>query len=291
MSFESFEDFEITGQSIDLEDFPCSVHNDEEDEKVKDELFNTWVPQMAELHQKLFAEEKSGIIVVLQALDAAGKDEIIEYIFSSLIPQSIKVTSFQQPTDEEKSHDFLWRMSKGMPERGELAILNRSYYEDIIAPVVHDSLEDSKLPEEIKKNEDILEKRIQQLKNYEKYLSENGFPVVKFFFNLSKDKQAERLIERIENPEKNYEFSPSDIDDRKKWDQYQYIFNYMLNHTASEYAPWYILPADNPWLARKIATLAIIKTLEALDPHYPEFTEEEKEEAEKIAEQLKNGEL
>ncbi len=158
MSFESFEDFEITGQSIDLEDFPCSVHNDEEDEKVKDELFNTWVPQMAELHQKLFAEEKSGIIVVLQALDAAGKDEIIEYIFSSLIPQSIKVTSFQQPTDEEKSHDFLWRMSKGMPERGELAILNRSYYEDIIAPVVHDSLEDSKLPEEIKKMKIFLKK-------------------------------------------------------------------------------------------------------------------------------------
>lgn len=239
--------------------------------------------------KKLNAEGKYGILVVLQALDAAGKDEIIKYIFSNLMPQGLKNTNYGKPTEEENAHDYLWRMHKGLPERGEIAILNRSYYEDIISPKIYDTLDH--LPKNIKDDPDLWEKRYKQINNFEEYMKENGFPVMKFYFHMSKDEQKERFLDRLENREKNHEFSFSDIDDRKNWDEYQKAFEEMLNNTATEDAPWYVLPADNPWLSRKIATIALIDAIENINPEYPSFDPDEEEKAKKIIEDLKNDKI
>lgn len=281
--------YKIAGEKIKIEDLEEKIVSKEKDDEIKRELYEDLVPRLRGLHEKLFAESKQGILVVLQAIDAAGKDEIIKYIFSNLEPQGLKNTSYGKPTDEENAHDYLWRMSKGLPKRGEVAILNRSYYEDIISPKIYDTL--GHLPDEIKNDENLWEKRYKHINNFEEYLVENGFKVVKFFFNVSKDEQRKRLLERIEDPKKNADFSFSDLDDRDNWDKYQVAFEEMLNNTSTETAPWYVLPADNPWLARKIATLALIETMEEINPKYPTFTGEDKEKAEEIAEKLRNKEI
>ncbi|MFQ8697225.1 MAG: PPK2 family polyphosphate kinase [Peptoniphilus harei] len=281
--------YKIAGEKIKIEDLEEKIVSKEKDDEIKRELYEDLVPRLRGLHEKLFAESKQGILVVLQAIDAAGKDEIIKYIFSNLEPQGLKNTSYGKPTDEENAHDYLWRMSKGLPKRGEVAILNRSYYEDIISPKIYDTI--GHLPDEIKNDENLWEKRYKHINNFEEYLVENGFKVVKFFFNVSKDEQRKRLLERIEDPKKNADFSFSDLDDRDNWDKYQVAFEEMLNNTSTETAPWYVLPADNPWLARKIATLALIETMEEINPKYPTFTGEDKEKAEEIAEKLRNKEI
>lgn len=281
--------YKISGEKIKIEELEEKIVSKEKDDEIKRELYENLVPRLRELHEKLFAESKQGILVVLQAIDAAGKDEIIKYIFSNLEPQGLKNTSYGKPTDEENSHDYLWRMAKALPKRGEVAILNRSYYEDIISPKIYDSLDH--LPDEIKNDENLWEKRYKHINNFEEYLVENGFKVVKFFFNVSKDKQRKRLLERIDDPKKNADFSFSDLDDRDNWDKYQVAFEEMLNNTSTEIAPWYVLPADNPWLARKIATLALIETMEEINPKYPRFTGEDKKKAEEIAEKLRNKEI
>lgn len=281
--------YKISGEKIKIEDLEEKIVSKEKDDEIKRELYEDLVPRLRGLHEKLFAESKQGILVVLQAIDAAGKDEIIKYIFSNLEPQGLKNTSYGKPTDEENAHDYLWRMAKGLPKRGEVAILNRSYYEDIISPKIYDTL--GHLPDEIKNDENLWEKRYKHINNFEEYLVENGFKVVKFFFNVSKDEQRKRLLERIEDPKKNADFSFSDLDDRDNWDKYQVAFEEMLNNTSTETAPWYVLPADNPWLARKIATLALIETMEEINPKYPTFTGEDKEKAEEIAEKLRNKEI
>lgn len=286
-----FKDFKVTNQSFNLSDFKESYLSDKEDKYFRDKVYDDDVQEMQEWHKKLNAEGKQGVLVVLQALDAAGKDELIQYIFSTLLPQGIKVTSIKQPTKTEQQHDYLWRIRDGLPARGELAILNRSYYENIIAPQIHDSLEDSLLPNVVKKDEDLIQKRYKHINGFEEYLFENGFPVIKLFFHMSKEKQRQRFLERIENPDMQHEFSFSDIDDRKKWVEYQDVFQDMLKHTATEAAPWYILPADNPWLSRHIVTQAIIATLKQMNPEYPTFSQDEQEKAEKIKRQLENEEL
>lgn len=281
--------YKIVGEKIKIEDLEEKIVSKEKDDEIKRELYEDLVPRLRGLHEKLFAESKEGILVVLQAIDAAGKDEIIKYIFSNLEPQGLKNTSYGKPTDEENAHDYLWRMAKGLPKRGEVAILNRSYYEDIISPKIYDTL--GHLPDKIKNDENLWEKRYKHINNFEEYLVENGFKVVKFFFNVSKDEQRKRLIERIEDPKKNADFSFSDLDDRDNWDKYQVAFEEMLNNTSTETAPWYVLPADNPWLARKIATLALIETMEEINPKYPTFTGKDKEKAEEIADKLRDKEI
>lgn len=278
--------YKLTGEKIKIEELEEKIVSEEKDEDIKKEVYEELVPRLRELHEKLFAESKQGILVVLQAIDAAGKDEIIKYIFSNLEPQGLKNTSYGKPTDEENAHDYLWRMAKGLPKRGEVAILNRSYYEDIISPKIYDTL--GHLPDEIKNDKDLWEKRYKHINNFEEYLVENGFKVVKFFFNVSKDEQRKRLLERIEDPKQNSEFSFSDLEDRDNWDKYQVAFEEMLNNTSTELAPWYVLPADNPWLARKIATLALIDTIEEINPKYPTFIGDDKKKAEEIAKKLRN---
>ena len=281
--------FKLEGQDIKIADLDTELISNQKEDEIEKELYDELVPRLRDLHERLNSESKYGVLVVLQALDAAGKDEIIKYIFSNLLPQGLNDTSFGKPSDEENLHDYLWRMNKGMPERGQIGILNRSYYEDIISPKIYDTL--GHLPEEIREDPDLWEKRYKHINNFEEYMKDNGFPVVKFYFHMSKDTQKERLLDRLEDKNKNHEFSFTDIEDRENWDEYQKAFEEMLNNTATADAPWYVLPADNPWLARKIATLALIDVMENINPQYPQFDKEEEEKAKKVIEDLKNDKI
>ncbi|UJF27727.1 PPK2 family polyphosphate kinase [Planococcus sp. 107-1] len=263
-----------------------------EDHKViGDESINEKMPERVErlkqLHTKLLAEEEKGIVVVLQAMDAAGKDEAITYLFSNLTAQGLKTTSFKKPSEAELKMDYLRRFQKGLPERGQIGIFNRSYYEEVIAPRVHDLLGETPLPDELI-DEQIWDVRYRQINNFEQYLVENGFPVVKFFFNVSKDEQKKRLLKRMKDPEKNWEFSFNDVKERQHWDGYQEIFEDLLNKTSTEFAPWYILPADNEEFSRYIITEVMIELLEKINPQFPEISGEEKEELEEAVKMLEN---
>ncbi|WP_142828284.1 PPK2 family polyphosphate kinase [Planococcus soli] len=272
-------------EKLKLSHYPTTDGDKFDEHELKEKKIPESVDKLKELHMKLHAQEEKGIIVVLQAMDAAGKDEAITYIFSNLTAQGLKVTSFKKPSEAELAHDYLWRFREGMPARGQIGILNRSYYEEVIAPRVHDLLEETPLPDELI-DENIWNVRYRQINDYERYMTENGFPVVKFFFNMSYDEQRRRLLERMKNPEKNWEFSFNDVKERKHWDGYQEIFEDLLNNTSTEYAPWYALPADDEWFSRYIVSEVMVKTLQQMDPQYPEITGEEKEELEKAIRQL-----
>lgn len=266
--------------NIKLKDHQCSDGKKEENDYIEQNIIPPLVEKLKELHLKLHAEGKNGIMVVLQAIDAAGKDEAISYIFSNLNAQGLKVTTYGKPSETEQKHDYLWRLHDGEPERGQIAILNRSHYEDVIATRIHDLLEDDDDAE--------IQRRYRQINNYEQYLSENGFSVVKFFFNMSKDEQKERFLKRMKNLDKHWEFSFSDIDDREKWEEYQEVFEDMLNNTSTEHSPWYILPADDEWHTRRIITEAMIHTLEDINPRFPKISGEDKKKLDEYIKKLEN---
>lgn len=272
---------------IRLADFPTSIKNRPSDETLQNELIPASVKRLKELHWKLYAEAKKGVVVVLQALDAGGKDEAISYIFSNLNAQGLKTNAFQKPSDTEKKHDYLWRMHDLLPERGQVGILNRSHYEEVIAPRVHDLIGEEAIPDEENK-ESVWNVRYRQINDFERYLSENGFEVIKFFFNVSKEVQRDRLLERLKDPSKNWEFSFNDVEERKYWDDYQEIFEDMLSNTSSERSPWYVLPADNDWYARYIVSTVMIHVLEGIDPQFPTFTEEEQDKIDEAIKQLES---
>lgn len=267
-----------------LSDFQTSIQDRPSDDLLQDELIPQSIEKLKELHWKLYAEAKTGIIVVLQALDAGGKDEAISYIFSNLNAQGLKTNAFQKPSDTEKKHDYLWRMHDLMPERGQVGILNRSHYEEVIAPRVHDLLGDEVIPDEA----NVWAVRYRQINDFEKYLNENGFEVIKFFFNVSKEVQRDRLLERLKDPKKNWEFSFSDVEERKHWDDYQAIFEDMLSNTSTERMPWHILPADDDWFARYIVSEVMIDVLEKINPQFPTFTEDEQERIDEAIATLEN---
>ncbi|GGB08678.1 polyphosphate--nucleotide phosphotransferase [Macrococcus hajekii] len=284
----NIENYKVPVNSqVVLSQYPTSEdmkkHNDDIREIKIPELVNT----LKDLHLKLHAEEKKGILVVLQALDAAGKDETISYIFSNLNAQGLKTTSFKKPSEEESKHDYMWRLHGGLPARGEIGILNRSYYEEVIVTRVHDLIDDVHIPDD-KNREEIWDVRYRQINDYEKYLTENGFHVVKFFFNMSKGEQRDRLLERMKNPKKNWEFSFNDVKEREYWDQYQQAFEDMLNQTSTEHSPWYVLPADDEWYARSLVSEIMINVLQEINPQFPEITGEEKEKLQEYIEKLEN---
>ncbi|MGD6818713.1 PPK2 family polyphosphate kinase [Metabacillus sp. 113a] len=280
--------YQIQGdKKIRLPHYATAEDHGYSEEELRTQLIPESVNKLKDLHWRLHAEGKKGIVVVLQAMDAAGKDEAISYIFSNLNAQGLKTTSFQKPSETELNHDYLWRIREGLPERGQIGILNRSHYEDVIAPRVHDLLEEGTVPED-KDEEEIWSMRYRQINDFERYLVENGFEVVKFFFNMSKEEQKNRLLERMKNPKKNWEFSFSDVEEREHWDSYQNIFEDMLNETSTEYAPWYILPADDEWHSRYIITKTMIECLEKIDPQFPEISDENRKKLNEYIEKLEN---
>lgn len=272
-------------ENIKLKGFGTSDNKDYDLEELEKELIPKAVEKLKDLHLKLNAEEEKGILVVLQAMDAAGKDEAISYIFSNLNAQGLKTLTLGKPSETELGHDYLWRIHDGLPARGEIGILNRSHYEEVIAPRVHDILGEEPLPDELI-DEKIWETRFRQINDFERYLSENGFPVVKFFFNVSKEEQRKRLLERMKDPQKNWEFSFSDVEEREHWDDYQEIFEDMLNHTSTEYAPWYVLPADNEQYSRYIIAEVMNNLLSELDPQFPVISDEEQDKLNEYIEKL-----
>jgi PPK2 family polyphosphate:nucleotide phosphotransferase len=218
---------------------------------------------------KLYAEGKYALLIILQAMDAAGKDSAIARIMSGLNPQGTEVHSFKQPSREDLSHDYLWRANKRLPERGRIGIFNRSYYEEVLVVRVHGLAASERIPEEFL--DGIWDKRYRQINEYEEYLRENGIIPVKFFLHISKDEQRKRLLERIEDRSKNWKFSEADIKEREYWDEYQRCFEEMVNRTGTRHAPWYVVPSDKKWYARYVISEAIVRTMKKLDLDYPEL--------------------
>ena len=240
--------------------------------RLKDAL-RSGVEKLAELQDKLYAQDRWSVLLVFQAMDAAGKDGTIKHVMSGINPQGCQVTSFKGPSSEELDHDYLWRCQKHLPERGRIGIFNRSYYEETLVVRVHpEFLAAQKLPEKLV-TKHIWEERFQDIRSFERYLARNGTIVLKFFLHVSKDEQRKRFLERIELPEKNWKFSSADLKERGFWDQYQTAYEKMIRETASKQAPWYVVPADNKWFTRLVVAGAVIDALNSLDLHYPKVSD------------------
>jgi PPK2 family polyphosphate:nucleotide phosphotransferase len=225
---------------------------------------------LAEYQDRLAAQDTFGVLVVLQGIDAAGKDGTIRHVMSGVNPQGVTVHSFKVPSAEELSHDFLWRYGTHLPSRGQIGIFNRSHYEEVLVVRVHpETLAREQLPDaHIRGN--VWKRRYREINQWERYLVENGIRIVKLFLNLSREEQRQRFLERIDNPEKNWKFSPSDVREREHWDEYQVAFSEMLSHTSTTWAPWYVVPADHKWFAHIVVGAALVMTLMEIDPHYPD---------------------
>lgn len=232
------------------------------------------VERLAKLQDVLWADNRHALLIIFQAMDAAGKDGAIKHVMSGLNPQGVHVSSFKQPSAEELDHDYLWRSMKQLPERGRIGIFNRSYYEDVLIVRVHPQILQSKqLPEQIKSDKNIWQKRFEQIRNFENYLAENGIHTLKFFLHVSKDEQKNRFLARINTPEKNWKFSASDAKERKFWDEYMKAYRDAIENTSTKRAPWYIIPADNKWFSRLAISEIIVKKLKSLNLEYPAVSE------------------
>jgi PPK2 family polyphosphate:nucleotide phosphotransferase len=246
------------------------------------------IARMIEEQGKLYAQGRYALLIILQAMDAAGKDSAISHIMSGLNPQGTEVFSFKQPTSEDLSHDYLWRASRRLPERGRIGIFNRSYYEEVLVVRVHGLIGAERIPPEFTDN--IWEKRYRQIRHYEEYLRENGVIPLKFFLHMSKEKQRARLLERIEDKSKNWKFSEADIQERRYWDDYQRCYEEMINATGTRHSPWYVVPSDRKWFSRLVISEAVVQALKALDIDYPELSREQQALLEKYRRVLEEDE-
>ncbi len=244
-----------------------------EDKPRLQEALQAGVKTLAALQDKLYAQDRWSLLLVFQAMDAAGKDGTIKHVMSGINPQGCQVTSFKGPTNEELDHDYLWRCQKQLPERGRIGIFNRSYYEETLVVRVHpEFLAGQKLPEQCV-TKHIWKERFQDIRSFERYLARNGTVVLKFFLHVSKDEQRKRFLERIELPEKNWKFSSADLKERGFWDDYQAAYEETIRETASKEAPWFVVPADNKWFTRLVVAGAVIDALASLDLHYPKVSD------------------
>jgi PPK2 family polyphosphate:nucleotide phosphotransferase len=244
------------------------------------------VQALAALQDMLYAQDRWGVLLIFQAMDAAGKDGAIKHVLSGVNPQGCQVSSFKAPSTEELDHDFLWRCMKQLPERGRIGIFNRSYYEEVLVVRVHEEfLKGQRMPPELI-GKDIWKERLQDIRNFEKYLNRNGIVVCKFFLNLSAKEQKKRFLDRINDPDKNWKFSSADAKERKFWDQYMDAYEDAIKETATKDSPWYVVPADNKPFARIIVASAIIDTLDSLGLRYPEVSEAKKRDLEQIKRDL-----
>ena len=234
------------------------------------------IEKLTELQDKLYAESQYGVIILIQAMDTAGKDGAIKHVMSGFNPQGTRVFSFKQPSIEELKHDYLWRANIHLPERGQIGIFNRSYYEEMLIVRVHSLIEHQNLPEKLI-TDDIWKDRFRQVNDYEKYLSENGFIVIKLFLHISKDEQKQRLLARIDDKAKNWKFSEADLTERKFWDNYMECYEKMIENTNTSHNPWFVIPSDKKWFARLTVSEIIVQQLEKLELAYPQLSESQKQ--------------
>src|SRR6188768_171317 len=240
-----------------------------EDKPLVNETLQMGVTALAALQDILYAQDKWSLLLVFQAMDAAGKDGAIKHVMSGINPQGCQVSSFKAPSSEDMDHDFLWRCQKHLPERGRIGIFNRSYYEEVLVVRVHEQiLNGQKLPEKLV-TKNIWEERFKDIRNFEKYLARNGTVVIKIFLNVSKDEQKKRFIERVDDPNKNWKFSPADARERGYWDDYMKAYEDMIQNTSTDDSPWYVVPADNKSYARIAVASAIINALDKMNLEYP----------------------
>jgi PPK2 family polyphosphate:nucleotide phosphotransferase len=253
-----------------------------EDKPLVKEALGVGVEALAALQDILYAQDRWSLLVIFQAMDAAGKDGAIKHVMSGVAPQGCQVTSFKAPSEEELDHDFLWRCQKQLPERGRIGIFNRSYYEEVLVVRVHEQLLNSqKLPEK-RVTKDIWQDRFKDIRNFEKYLNRNGTVVIKIFLHVSRDEQKKRFIERIDDPSKNWKFTPSDVRDRGYWNEYMSAYEDMIQHTSTEESPWYVIPADNKAYARIAVASAIISALDQMELEYPKVSKEKLSELQEV---------
>ena len=275
----SLKEYTFDGsRKLDLEKLPTNSKKDDVDKEQIIRKTEENLAKMQELQDRLYADGREGVIIVLQAMDAAGKDSTIKHVMGGFNPQGVEVHSFKQPSADELAHDFLWRLNKCIPRRGYIAIFNRSYYEDVLVVQVHEMNKGYHIAERVigQPTEQFFQKRYRHIRNYEEYLYENGYRIVKIFLNVSKEKQKERFLERLDTPAKNWKFSGSDLKERAFWCEYQKAYEKTINETAKEVNPCYVLPADQKWYTRYLVSEAIVRTLEDIDPQYPEMPAEEK---------------
>lgn len=270
----SLEKFRFDGdKKLELDTLPTSAKGLGLDkDKIRDKT-EANRKEIAALQDKLYAEGKESLILILQAMDAAGKDSTIKHVMSSVDPQGLDVHSMKDPTSEELSHDFLWRTVIHLPPRGKMAIFNRSYYEDVLIVKVHQLQKVYEMADRCLDDKEFFEKRYRQIRHFEEYLYENSYRVLKIFLNISKEEQKKRFLERIDIPAKNWKFSDSDVRERAYWNDYMDAYQKAVNETASAHSPWYVLPADNKWYTRYLVSEAILDTLKEIDPHYPKLPE------------------
>ena len=244
------------------------------------------VRQLADLQSRLAAQSRDALLVVLQALDAAGKDGTVAHVMSGVNPAGVRVWSFKAPTVEELRHDFLWRHARALPERGVIGIFNRAHYEEVLAVRVHpENLERENLPPDAVHGA-VWSRRMRAINDWERYLVENGVRIVKLFLNVSRDEQRRRLLARIDEPSKNWKFSWADVEERRRWDDYMTAYSDVLTNTSTEWAPWYVVPADHKWFARVASAAIIVDALRRIDPHYPTITDAQRAELERARTEL-----
>jgi PPK2 family polyphosphate:nucleotide phosphotransferase len=255
-----------------------TLHLDAEDKPRAKEALGLGVQVLADLQDRLYAQDRWALLLIFQAMDAAGKDGAIKHVMSGVNPQGCQVFSFKSPTSDDLDHDYLWRCMKCLPERGRIGIFNRSYYEETLAVRVHpEFLANQKLPKQ-RVSKRIWDERFEDISNFERYLDHNGVLIRKFFLHVSEEEQRRRFLERLEDPEKNWKFSANDAAERKYWRAYMDAYEDTIRNTASDHAPWYVVPADNKWFTRIVVAAAVIETLDSLDLRYPKVDDAKKKE-------------
>lgn len=278
----------VDGSKFRLKDFdPDDTAGLKFEKKQAQELLQQGVEQLSELQDRLYAQDRWAVLLVFQAMDAAGKDSTIKHVMSGVNPQGTQVYSFKAPSSEELDHDFMWRCHRVIPERGRIGIFNRSYYEEVLVVRVHpEFLQAQKLPTDCL-GKHIWKERFKDIVNFEDYLGRNGVAVCKFFLNVSKEEQKKRFLQRLDQPEKNWKFSPDDVKERQHWDDYHEAYEDMIRHTATKAAPWYVVPADHKWFTRLVVGAAVTSVMGKLNLEYPKIRPAERqrlEEARKLLE-------
>jgi PPK2 family polyphosphate:nucleotide phosphotransferase len=257
------------GHKFRLKDFDPADCSGVKSKRVAEKELPRGIERLVDLQGELYAQDRWAILLIFQAMDAAGKDGVIKHVMSGVNPQGCQVYSFKQPSVEDLNHDFLWRSSKCSPERGRIGIFNRSYYEEVLVVRVHkEMLERERVPPSLV-TKNIWNERFADINAYEHYLSRNGVVIRKFFLNLSKEEQKKRFLKRLERPDKNWKFSASDIAERERWADYMIAYEEMIQHTATPHAPWYVVPADRKWYMHLVVAAAIIRALDELNLRYP----------------------
>jgi PPK2 family polyphosphate:nucleotide phosphotransferase len=244
------------------------------------EALQQGIVRTAELQDKLYAQNSWALLLIFQAMDAAGKDGIVKHVMSGVNPQGCQVYSFKTPSDLELQHDFLWRTTRVLPERGHIGIFNRSYYEEVLVVRVHPEILKSQRTPPSLVGKNVWDERFEDIRSFERHMARSGTVIRKFFLHVSKKEQKRRFLARLDQPEKNWKFSAADIRERKYWDDYQKAYEEMIENTATEYAPWYVVPADNKWFTRLVVSTVVVQTLESLNLAYPKMDEAKRKELE-----------